>query len=62
MTQADYERVMSLLQSAEKDLAEHVSTYGDSGGLLGICRSMTEALALMGVELLPLEKKDDDTK
>lgn len=55
MTEADYERVMSLLQTAEKELAEHVVRYGDSGGLLGICRTMTEALTLMGVELQPLE-------
>lgn len=62
MTEADYERALSLLQNAEKELAEHVSMYGDSGGLLGICRTMTEALAILGVELQPLEVRDVDTQ
>ena len=65
MTEADYERVMSLLQNAEKELAEHVVRYGDSGGLLGICRYLIEALTLMGVELQPLdpvEVRDADEK
>lgn len=65
MTEADYERVMSLLQNAEKELAEHVVRYGDSGGLLSICRYLIEALTLMGVELQPLdpvEVRDADEK
>ena len=55
MTEADYERALSLLQIAEKELAEYVVSFGGDR-LVNVSHALSEALTLLGVELLEVGK------
>ncbi len=56
MTEADYERALRLLQVAEKDLADYVIEFGGNDRLLGVCHALVEAMCLLKVEFLEVEK------
>lgn len=51
MTEADYERALSLLQIAEKEVAEFVVDTGDER-MIGVAHTLSEALTLLGVKLM----------
>lgn len=54
MTEADYERALSLLTTAEKEVAEFVMSTGDAH-MIGVAHLLSEALTLLGVELLEVK-------
>lgn len=54
MTEADYERALSLLQVAEKEVAEYVKATGDAK-MIGVSHALSEVLTLLGVELLEVK-------
>jgi hypothetical protein len=55
MTEADYERALSLLTDAERDVAEYVMDTGDDR-MIAVAHAMSEALTLLGVELKEVVK------
>lgn len=55
MTEADYERAVSLLQTAEKELAEYVIDFGGDR-LVSVSHALVEAMCLLKIEPLEVSK------
>jgi hypothetical protein len=55
MTEADYERAVSLLAMAEKDVAEFVMATGDER-MIAVSHALIEALTLLEIEPLEVSK------
>ena len=56
MTEADYERALSLLHIAEKGVADYLIEFGGNESLVSVAHALVEALTLLGVELLEVKK------
>ncbi len=54
LTEAGYEQALSLLQVAEKEVAEYVRDTGESR-MLSVSQTLIEVLTMLGVEMLEVK-------